>query len=225
MTTDIFNKIYNRQTVKVYSDQKISEKDWKIIKKTIKWAPSSHGLEPYRVLIINKDHPLRKAIWPLALKQKAITSADKLVVFIAKKRETFANKKWLTEKTLRLATQVAGEKGEKAQTQANNQVAVILSEALAPSKEQGDDYAIKQTYIALGMAVTSAALLGIGSTPIGGFSRPNVNELLHKEKLLESDETVAILLAFGYPESETAYAHYGSGKRVRDDDEYKFTEI
>jgi len=75
---------------------------------------------------------------------------------------------------------------------------------------------MKQAYIALGNSMTAATILGIGSTPMEGMQKTKLEPFLKEQGLMKDNERLAVAAAFGYTASETAYAHYGSGKRVRD---------
>lgn len=224
MNKTIKKVIDERQTVKAYNDKKISDSDWKDIIETIQWAPSSHGFEPYRVLVIEKESKLREELKAMMWGQKTVIEADKLIFFISLKHKIFSSKDFIYKRALRRAEKVVGLTGEKAEEVANTTLAVVKDKHLKLD-EPYDDWSMKQAYIALGMALYSATILGIGSTPIEGMEKAKVESLFKKHKLTTDDERVAVAAAFGYPQSKTAYAHWGSGKRVRDPEEKKFVTI
>jgi nitroreductase len=61
------------------------------------------------------------------------------------------------------------------------------------------DWATHQTYIALGNMMSAAAMIGIDSCPIEGFSRQKLEVLLAEEIGLNLEQfSVAYLVAFGY---------------------------
>lgn len=223
--SNIIHKVNEkRQTVKSYSDKKISPAKWGQIINTIHWAPSSHGFEPYRVLTINKENKLREELKPLMWNQGVITEADKLVIFISLKREVFASKEFILERVNRKNTLVLDKEGEELEKVNKAQVELIKKTHL-DAQEKTDDWSMKQTYIAMGMAMYAATILKIGSTPIEGFDREAVEKLLLKNKLIDKTERVALATAFGYAKTKSAYAHWGTGKRVRVSKEEKFKEI
>lgn len=214
-----------RQTIKKYADKHIEADKWETIKDSIYWAPTSHGFEPYRVLIINKDNEIRKELKPVMWGQGVVDSADKLVFFISLKREVFTNKEWLLKRALRRVEEVNGKTGEEALKGAQAHADLVLNTHLKSDEPNGDDWAMKQAYIALGMAMETAALLEVGSTPMEGFERAKVKEVFKKHNLINDNEVVALVGAFGYPFDKTSYGHWGSGNRVRDSRDYKFKEI
>ena len=66
------------------------------------------------------------------------------------------------------------------------------------SPENIEVWASKQTYIALGTAMVSAASQQIDATPMEGFSAPAVNEILELDKY---DLHASVILALGYRDS------------------------
>ncbi|MGQ0417625.1 NAD(P)H-dependent oxidoreductase, partial [Bacillus sp. HC-TM] len=65
------------------------------------------------------------------------------------------------------------------------------------------DWASKQSYIALGNMMTSAAQIGIDSCPIEGFDKEEVDSLLRQEGIIQGDNfEVSVMVAFGYRKEE-----------------------
>lgn len=75
--------------------------------------------------------------------------------------------------------------------------------AIADNPRSFNDWASKQTYIALANMMTAAALVGIDSTPMEGFQKENVEKLLSEKGLINLDEyRVSVMAAFGYRAGE-----------------------
>lgn len=218
------SKLIARQAVKAYSDKPILEKDWKQIKEAIKWAPSSLGFEPYRVLIIAKDNLLRKEIKPLMWNQEIVTSADKLIFFISIDYATFSSYEWLYQRAKR-RMQISQKLNEQEIETNAKDYAKKMQKHLTTYQSKTDDWPMKQAYIALGMGMAAASLLKIGSTPVEGFEPNKLKDLLLKHNLIKENEVLAVSLCLGYPKDEFSYGHQGSNIRIRDDDDYKFKEI
>ncbi|NQZ66362.1 MAG: nitroreductase family protein [Mycoplasmatales bacterium] len=214
-----------RQTVKSYSNKKINQSDWELILDTIYWSPSSHGFEPYRVLIIEKENNIRKQLKDLMWNQVIAEESDKLIFFISLKRETFTNKEWVYNRSLRKFKEIANKKGQDAINYANKMTEIVLKKHLETDEPDGDSWSMKQCYIALGMAMSTASLLNIGTTAIEGMEKTKIIKLFKKYELINDDENIAVALAFGYPSSNIAYAHRGNGKRIRDKKDDKFKTI
>jgi len=68
------------------------------------------------------------------------------------------------------------------------------------------DWASKQTYIALGNMMTSAALTGIDSCPIEGFHEEKTEELLKNKFGIDTDKYgLSFMVAFGYRKDNPAH--------------------
>nr|WP_251055689.1 MULTISPECIES: nitroreductase family protein [unclassified Exiguobacterium] len=77
---------------------------------------------------------------------------------------------------------------------------------LVSSKRAMRDWSAKQTYIALGNMMTSAAQIGIDSCPIEGFDQQAIEQLLREEGHLTDNLNVAVMAAFGYRNAAPAHA-------------------
>lgn len=72
------------------------------------------------------------------------------------------------------------------------------------------EWAVRQTYLTLGTAITAAALEGVDSIPIEGFLPSEVDKILNlKDMGLRS----AALLSLGYRDEENDYL--AKAKKVR----------
>ena len=68
------------------------------------------------------------------------------------------------------------------------------------------DWASKQTYIALGNMMTSAALIGIDSCPIEGFHQEKTEALLREKFGVDTDKYgLSYMAAFGYRKTEPQF--------------------
>ena len=75
--------------------------------------------------------------------------------------------------------------------------------AIVDNPRTFNDWAAKQTYIALANMMTAAALVGIDSTPMEGFQKENVEKLLSEKGLINLDKyRVSVMAAFGYRAGE-----------------------
>ena len=211
-----------RQTVKSYSDQKITNENWSLILESIYWAPSSHGYEPYRVIIIPRDHKLRTVIKPMMWNQGVVTEADKLIFFISLKRSVFNSDEWLYKRGFRKNSKVLGMSDKQAMIESKKSVKSIQDTHL---NFEDDDWSMKQAYIALGIAMTHAAILQISTTPMEGIAKDKLEHYFVKQGIIKENERIAVGLAFGYPKNSTSYAHEGKGQRVRDDYGHKFITL
>ena len=77
------------------------------------------------------------------------------------------------------------------------------------------DWASKQTYIALGNMMTTAALLGVDSCPMEGFDLDKVTEILADEGIPDTEHFgISVMVGFGYRAEEPAH---GKVRQNKDD--------
>jgi nitroreductase len=181
-----------RYATKRMNGAKVPKEKIDIILDAISLAPSSFGLQPYSVFVIEDKEMLEK-IKPIAYNQPQITEASALLVFAA----------WDKLTKERIATYI-------------HQIAEVRNmtlESLAPVKEQIETqlqnsdadnliWNAKQTYIALGVALVAAAEENVDSTPMEGFNKEQLDEVLQlKSKGLRS----AVILTLGYRDVANDY--------------------
>ncbi|MBI1770344.1 MAG: NAD(P)H-dependent oxidoreductase [Bacteroidetes bacterium] len=153
-------------------------------------SPSSFGLQPYTILVI-EDHELRKKIQPAAYNQPQIAEASHLLVFAVWENIT-------TEKVSEFISHVAEMRGIPADTLKDYQTA-IESKVIGNPPEATFNWAARQAYLALGTAVVAAAVEEVDATPMEGFDPHAVDTVLHlKAKGLRS----VALLTLGYRDTE-----------------------
>jgi nitroreductase / dihydropteridine reductase len=181
-----------------------------IILKAIALAPSSFGLQPYSVIVIEQS-ALLEQIKPVANMQPQITEASALLVFAA----------WdnLTEE--RIDTYVKRISMVRNVTEDSlKQIKVMLETQLKNTAEQNFIWNSKQVYIALGIGLVAAAEENIDSTPMEGFNHEQLDEILKlKEKGLKS----VVILALGYRDAANDYLV--NLKKVRREKDKLFTTM
>lgn len=88
------------------------------------------------------------------------------------------------------------------------------------SPDEQFEWAARQTYIALGTALTAAAVEQVDATPMEGFNPEEVDEILQLEE--RGLKSVA-LLALGYRDEENDFL--ANAKKVRRDKEKLFVQL
>ncbi|TSB46006.1 NAD(P)H-dependent oxidoreductase [Alkalicoccobacillus porphyridii] len=199
---EILDAFYFRHATKEFDiSKKINEEDFEFILETARLSPSSIGYEPWRFIIIQNPE-LREKLKDVASgAARQLDTASHFVLILAhtearydSEYATYINKhiKGLPEETIEeLAPRY------KAFQQDNQN--------LFESERSLFDWASKQTYIALGNMMSTAAQIGIDSCPIEGFHAEKVNELLKNEDIIaEGSWKVSVMVAFGYRTAEPA---------------------
>ncbi len=149
-------------------------------------SPSSLGLQPYEILVINNAEMKQKNL-PIAFNQKQIVESSHLLVFAAWDKYT-------DERIDNVFNHLAQQRNQPlAEVEGQKSAAKKFFSAL--SNEAQFYHAAKQAGIALGIAVLTAAIEEIDASSMEGFNPSALDELLGlKEKGLRS----TALLALGY---------------------------
>lgn len=177
------------------SEKKINEDDFNTILETGRLSPSSLGLEPWKFLVIqNKD--LRDELKPHSWgATKQLDSASHFVLILARKDVQPKNPyvSYMLEEIQKMTPEMSQQKQESTTTFQKD------SNDLYQSERTLLDWAGKQTYIPLGNMMTAAAILGIDSCPMEGFSYPEVAQLLSDKGYIDLDTYYpSVMVAFGY---------------------------
>lgn len=158
-----------RYATKRMNGQKVPQEKVDQILEAIRLAPTSFGLQPFTVLVIENEE-LRKTIQPVAYNQPQIFEASHLLVFAA----------WtdITEQQIdAFMADTAKERGiDVANLAGYKNVITGTVERLTP--EQRSNWATKQAYIAFGIGLAAAAELKVDATPMEGFDAVGLDTVL-----------------------------------------------
>jgi nitroreductase len=168
------------------STRKVSDEDLKTILEAARLAPSSFGIEAWKFLVIENPE-LRGKIGEAAWGQPKVTQASHLIV-IARRTDVREN---ITNELIERSSKTQGVAPEVL-----NGLKEMVSGAIARrSDAELDAWVRNQAYIALGVMIETASLLGIDNGPMEGFDPAKVDEILG---LKEKNLTSTTLLALGY---------------------------
>jgi nitroreductase/dihydropteridine reductase len=190
-----------RYAVKRMNGNKIPEATMNTILEATKLAPSSFGLTPYNIIVI-EDEETRKKLQPHFYNQPQVGESSALVIF--------ATWNSITEKEVaEYMQEIADERGVPVES-LNDFASYINGSIKNLSAEQLQIWAAKQTYIALGFTLVAAASEEIDATPMEGFKPDAVDEALGL-KALGLHSAVAVTL--GYRDAANDYL--SGAKKVR----------
>jgi len=188
----IITALHWRYATKRMNGTKIPKEKLDAILEAISLAPSSLGLQPYSIFIIENKELLEK-IKTVAYNQPQITEASALVVFAA----------WdtLTEERISVyINQIA--KDRNVSIESLKPLQQQIENQLQNSDADNLNWNSKQAYIALGIGLAAAAEEKIDSTPMEGFDKERLDDLLQlKEKRLRS----TVIMTLGYRDIKTDY--------------------
>jgi len=190
-----------RYAVKRMNGNKIPEATMNTILEATKLAPSSFGLTPYNIIVI-EDEETRKKLQPHFYNQPQVGESSALVIF--------ATWNSITEKEVaEYMQEIAEERGVPVES-LNDFASYINGSIKNLTAEQLQIWAAKQTYIALGFTMVAAATEEIDATPMEGFKPDAVDEALGLKELgLHS----AVAVTLGYRDAANDYL--SGAKKVR----------
>lgn len=173
-------------TKKYDPTRKVAQEDVDKILEAARMAPSSSGLQQFRVIVITNQE-LKEKIVPVAWGQQIVADSSHLLVFAG--WDSYTDER--IDNTFDKMNALRGLPLDTTDEYKNRLKAQLSS----LSVEQQAAHAAKQAYIAFGLAIAQAAELGVDATPMEGFSNAELDELLGLDKLgLKS----AVMLPLGY---------------------------
>lgn len=184
-----------RYAVKRYNrSHPLTSNEVAIITETIRLAPTSLGLQTFKVWVIGPDSPHREALSPILHKQPQAIEASHLFLFAAQ---------------LHIGTKEVQEHVERMANTRNQDIRdfdKFVQGVNGFLQNQSEDerrmWTHKQTYIALGMAMSEAARAGIDTTPMEGFDAEALDGYLG---LREKGYASSVILAAGKRDATNDY--------------------
>lgn len=164
-----------RHAVKAYDpEQKVSQEDIDKIVEAARLAPTSSGLQPFKVLVV-ENQTLKEELAKGALNPECMRECSHVLIFAAWDRYTAERIDQVYDYTTDERDLPRGRFGSYT----DKLKSIYLNEAA----ERNFAHTARQTYIALGLALAQAAELRVDSTPAEGFDNHMVDEVLELEKL------------------------------------------
>nr|WP_067056410.1 NAD(P)H-dependent oxidoreductase [Mucilaginibacter sp. L294] len=186
-----------RYGVKRYdSAKKIQQQNMNKLKDAIRLAPSSYGLQPYRVLFI-EDPALRAKLSVASFHQPQITEASCLIVFCIETTigETFIDGYFAN---------ICSTRGVKLEGILENHRDSVVNSICRKQDDEKLAWATHQAYLALGFLLLTAAEMKIDANAMEGFMPSQYDEILSlKQKGLHA----VVIAAVGYRHPEDFYQH------------------
>jgi len=182
----LLNNLKWRYAVKKFdATRKIDASAWRTLEQAAIHAPSSFGLQPWKFVVVT-DPAVRQRLRAASWNQSQITDASHLIVF--------ARKTGLGQVEVdQYMDQIAAVRGVD-KSSLNDFRNVILGFAQRTGFDS-QAWAAKQVYIALGVFLTSAAMLGVDACPMEGFDAAQYDEILG---LTEQGLAAQVVATAGY---------------------------
>jgi nitroreductase len=200
-TSDTLAALRWRYAVKKFDPTKTIPADtWAALEQSLLLSPSSYGLQPWKFFNVTTKS-VREQLLPHSWGQRQIVDASHLVVFAVKKDVTPADAD-------RLIARTASVRGVTAESLAQYQGMVAGSLTRTPAAEK-DVWMSRQVFIALGVFLTTAAVLEVDACPMEGFVPEKYDEILG---LTEKGYASRVVATAGYRAADDPYA---TAKKVR----------
>ncbi|MEI6948894.1 NAD(P)H-dependent oxidoreductase [Paraflavisolibacter sp. H34] len=200
-----------RYAAKRMNGQKVAPEKIQNILDAARLAPSSMGLQPYTILVIENEE-LRKKLQPAAYNQPQIAEASHLLVFAAWTDVTEAQ----VEAYIQNIVATRGVSAESLEAFKGALLGIVHHR----TREQKAEWAARQAYIAFGTAIAAAAVEQVDATPMEGFDPQAVDALLQLE---EQGLRAVTLLPLGYRDAENDFLAHA--KKVRRDARELIVEV
>jgi nitroreductase len=187
---ELLESLQWRYATKKMNGDKIPQDKLDRILEATRLAPSSYGLTPYQVIVV-EDQELKEQLVPACYGQTQLSDSSAVLVFAT--WDTIDNES-VDEYMNNMATQ--RNLPIDMLEQFGGMVKATLS---SMTEEQKTIWAQKQAYIGLGFSLVASALEEIDSTPMEGFIPSKVDEVLGLKELgLKS----TLVLPLGYRDTE-----------------------
>lgn len=179
-----------RYATKKMNGQAIPEEKLNYILEAARLAPSSSGLQPYKIFVISDKQKLAE-IRKIAFDQSQITDCSHLLVWAA--WDHFDEKK-ITD----VLTETAKFRGTPVEKMIEYKD-MLMSMYGHMDQQWQHDRCAKQAYISFGMAIAAAAEQKVDATPMEGFDNDKMDEYLG---LREQGLRSTVILPLGYRAAE-----------------------
>ncbi len=175
------------------ASKKIPADTWSALEQSLVLAPSSFGLEPWKFFVVD-DAAVRAKLLEASWKQAQVVDASHLVVLAIK---TGVNETDV-DRSMARTSEVRNVPLDSLEGFSN------VIKGFMKGIPDIDVWSTRQTYIALGQLMVSAAMLGIDTCPIEGFMPDKYDEILG---LPAMGYHSVVVCAAGYRSEEDKYAH------------------
>lgn len=158
-----------RYATKKMNGAKVPQEKVDQIVEAARLAPTSSGLQPFKVIVVTNQE-LKEKISTIAFGQQQIIDCSHLLVFAAWDNYT-------PEKIRSVFSHTNAQRNLPADATKDYEDRII-SLYTAKSAEENFHHAAKQAYIGFGVAIAEAALLKVDATPMEGFDPKQLDEVL-----------------------------------------------
>jgi len=192
-------------TKKFDPTKKIKHEDLELLLEAGNLAPTSAGLQPFKIIVVN-DKESREKLVPSSWGQTQITEASHLLVFGI---QTNSNTELIDTYVNRVA-EVRNQDLESLEG-----LKGMIGGFVNPMDETTrSSWFAKQAYISMGTVISAAAELRIDTCPMEGFDPTQYAEILN---LNDKNIRPVCVLAIGYRSEEDVFSKMDKVRKKRND--------
>ncbi|MEI7767282.1 MAG: NAD(P)H-dependent oxidoreductase [Phycisphaerae bacterium] len=195
--TALLEQLHWRYATKRFDlSRKLPTETWEALAQTLVLSPSSYGLQPWKFIVI-QDAALRQKLQTVSWNQAQVTECSHYVVFAVRRKMTEAQ----VDRFIQRTAEVRGITVESIKFYRD----MILGDVVhGPRGAVAQEWAARQSYIALGDLMTAAALLGVDACPMEGLDPLAYDDILGLDN---SEFATVMACALGYRSSADKYAN------------------
>ena len=202
----LIEKLQKRAAIKNFdATKKLTKAQLDQLLDAVRLAPSSMGLQAYRILVV-EDPEIREKLREASHGQAQLTQSSQVIIFAIEKEidKDYGNYYLdLIAKTRGIGREHLAGFGQ-----------MVQGTIASLTEEQKISWATKQTYIALGVLLTAAAEMDIDACPMEGFDAGKFDEILGLKKLGLS---AVVIAPVGYRSDEDVYSKMEKVRRAKED--------
>lgn len=195
MITEYLAKLNWRYAVQKFDvTKKLTSEQLDLLKESMRLAPSSFGLQPWKFYVINNPE-MRTQIRAAAWDQPKVTESSHLIAI--------ASRSSMTEEYI---DQYIAEIAKTQNTTTENLAgfrAMMVGSIAGKSESELADWNARQSYLALGFLLSACAENNIDAGPMEGFDTQAVSKIIGSE---QDGYTVRTLCAVGFRATDDAAA-------------------
>ncbi|MBC7457678.1 MAG: NAD(P)H-dependent oxidoreductase [Bdellovibrionaceae bacterium] len=153
--------------------KKIRESDWNVLLESLRLTASSYGLQPWKFIVVQSPG-IRQQLLPASYSQSPTVDASHFVVLTYKEKLDIEHiEKFILQNAKVRGMEVAALDGFKNM--------MIKDLVQGPRSETINWWAQRQTYIAMGTMLTTAAMMEIDTLPMEGINQVEFDKILNLE--------------------------------------------
>jgi len=200
----ILNQLNWRYAVKKFDvTRKVSPTDWHVLEESLRLAPSSYGLQPWKFLVVQNPE-IRKKLREASWNQSQVEDCSHYVVLTTRTEM----KETDIQRHIDHIAKVRGITPVSLDGFKNGMIGDVVK---GPRAQVIKAWAQRQSYIAMGFLMETAAMMKIDTCPLEGLDASAYDRILNLEG---TDYATIAAIAVGYRHPEDKTQH---NKKVRFD--------